>query len=126
MEVEPFPGPHNLAWHCTSAAGPTLPERFCQQSKAAGTAPELELGTTVLGAKGNAGRPDFSMTIVARLHSAYGSGTVDANSGGRDLLAGEGLVKARGNMPDQGTFASTIGAKFTGSWNCHGVVWQGP
>jgi hypothetical protein len=107
----------------------TFRDGFCQQSKAAGSAPELNLGTTVIGVKGNAGKTDFSMLIDARLHSKFGSGSVfGADYGGRELLAGEGLIKATGNLPSKGTFTSTVafGAKFTGSWNCHGIVYQAP
>jgi hypothetical protein len=99
----------------------TFRNGFCQKSKAAGTAPELILGTMVLGAKGNAGQPDFSMTITA-----HRSGTVDANYGGKDLLVDEGLINASGDIPSKGTFTSALGAKFSGSWNCRGVVFQAP
>jgi len=107
----------------------TFHNGFCQRSKAAGSALELNLGTTVVGVKGNAGKADFSMLISAHLHSAFGSGSVfGADYGGRALLGGEGLIKVSGNIPANGTFTSTVAAhgKFTGSWNCHGVVWQAP
>src|SRR5690242_21793910 len=39
----------------------TFRKGFCTQSKAAGSALELTLGTTVLGAKNNAGQPAFDL-----------------------------------------------------------------
>jgi hypothetical protein len=74
----------------------TFGSGFCQQSKSANSDLELNLGTTVVGAENNAGKPKFTIVIghvhsVASVFSAYYSG-----------------------------------AKFTGSWNCHGVVWQAP
>lgn len=38
------------------------------------------------------------------------------------------LIDVKGAVPSRGAFTQRIatGAKFTGSWNCHGVVWQGP
>ena len=44
----------------------------------------------------------------------------------QDLLGGQSLINVSGNIPSKGTFTSrvTVGPKFTGSWNCHGVVWQ--
>jgi hypothetical protein len=107
----------------------TFRNGFCEQSKSSGAAPELNLGTTVLGVKGNAGKPELSMLIDARLHSKFGTGSVfGADYGGRSLLAGESLIKASGNLPSSGTFTSTVafGGKFTGSWNCHGVVVKTP
>jgi hypothetical protein len=98
---------------------------FCQQSKSAGSALQLDLGTIVSGAKGNAGQPDFSMLIghVHSLASVFG-----ADYGGKDLLGGESLISVSGSIPSKGTFTSkvAVGAKFTGSWDCHGVVWMAP
>jgi len=107
----------------------TFHNGFCQQSKSSGAAPELNLGTTVIGVKGNAGKPSLNMLVDARLHSTYGTGSVfGANYGGKALLAGESLIKASGKIPGSGTFTSTVsfGAKFTGTWNCHGVIVQSP
>ena len=103
----------------------TFRNGFCQQSKSAGSALSLDLGTTVLGVKGNAGKPDFSM-LIAHVHTV--ASVFGADYGGKDLLDGQSLIKVKGNIPSKGTFTSRviIGPKFTGSWNCHGVVWQGP
>lgn len=52
-----------------------------------------------------------------------------ADYGGKDLPADAvPLIDVKGAVPSRGTFTQRIatGAKFTGSWNCHGVVWQGP
>jgi len=55
-----------------------------------------------------------------RLNASYGGKTI-AN----------GPVAISGRHPGQGTFKSTFsgsgcGAAFSGSWNCHGVIWQTP
>jgi hypothetical protein len=69
------------------------------------------------------------MLIDARLlHSTVGSGSVfHADYGGRRIL-GDSLIKVNGALPARGTFTGTTatGAKFTGSWNCHGFVWERP
>ena len=129
-------GGHKAAVNCGPATATvriggrsyTFRNGFCEQSKSTGAAPELNLGTTVIGVKGNAGKADLNLLIDARLHSAYGSGSVfHADYGGRQIL-GDSLIKATGNLPSKGTFTSTVatGAKFTGSWDCHGFVWQRP
>jgi hypothetical protein len=104
----------------------TFRNGFCEQSKAAATALQLTLGTTVLGDhSGNAGQPGFDITIgknrAASVAYAY--------YGGRNLLKDNlDLINFSGSVPSHGTFTSlaTAGTKFTGSWNCHGVVWQAP
>jgi hypothetical protein len=126
-------GRHQAAVNCGPAtatlhiSGKTYTFRngFCQQSKSAGSALELNLGTTVVGVKGNAGMPDFNM-LIGHVHSV--ASVFGAAYGGKDLLGGQSLINVSGNIPSKGTFTSrvTVGAKFTGSWNCHGVVWQGP
>jgi hypothetical protein len=98
---------------------------FCEQSKSQSAALVLDLGTTVVGVKGNAGKPDFSM-LIAHVHAL--ASVFGANYGGKDLFPnGQTLINVKGNIPAKGTFTSkvTFGAKFSGSWNCHGVVWQG-
>ena len=101
----------------------TFRHGFCRQSKAAGSALQLDLGTVVVGAAGNAGRPDFSMLIA---HNHTVASVFHADYGGKRLL-GDSLIDVKGNLPSTGTFTSrvTFGAKFSGSWNCHGVVWRG-
>lgn len=129
-------GGHKAAVNCGPATATvriggrsyTFRNGFCEQSKSTGAAPELNLGTTVIGVRGNAGRADLNMLIDARLHSPFGTGSVfHADYGGRQIL-GDSLIKARGNLPSKGTFTGTAatGAKFTGSWDCHGFVWQRP
>jgi hypothetical protein len=86
------------------------------------------LGTTIVGVKGNGGKANFSM-LIGNFHTAFGSGSVfGADYGGKSLLGGEGLINARGAIAAKGTFTSTVaaGAKFSGSWNCHGFVWRRP
>lgn len=130
-------GGHKAAVNCGPATATlhiggktyTFRNGFCQASKSAGAALELNLGTSVIGVKDNAGKADFSMLIAAHLHSAYGSGSVfHAHYGGKSLLGGDSLIKASGAIPAKGTFTSTVtvGAEFNGAWNCHGLVWQAP
>jgi hypothetical protein len=115
-------GPATLTLH---VGGKTYVFRngLCEQSKAAGTFLELNLGTTVVGAKNNLGKSKFTLvaakTGAASVFSAY--------YGGKKVLTAESLITIHGG-PAKGTFSSqiTIGPKFTGSWDCHGVVWKGP
>jgi hypothetical protein len=102
----------------------TFRNGFCSQSKAAGSALQLDLGTLVTGVKDNAGQPDFSMLIA---HAPSVASVFHASYGGRKIL-GDSLIKVSGNLPAKGAFTSsvTIGAKFTGSWDCHGTVWSAP
>jgi len=96
---------------------------LCTQSKSAGAVLELDVGTLVEGAKGNAGKPYISFLIAGHgIASAF-----EADYGGKQLF-GDTLIKASGNIPSKGTFVSTtaLGPPFTGSWDCHGVVYQGP
>jgi hypothetical protein len=96
---------------------------LCTQSKSAGAGLELAVGTLVEGAKGNAGKPYISFLIASHgVASAF-----EADYGGKQLF-GDTLIKASGNIPSKGTFVSTagIGPSFTGSWDCHGVVYQAP
>ena len=96
---------------------------LCTQSKSAGAELQLDVGTLVVGAKGNAGKPYISFLIGPHgLASAF-----EADYGGKQLF-GDTLIKANGNIPSKGTFVSTAGlrASFTGSWDCHGVVYQAP
>ena len=94
-------GGHKAAVNCGPATATlriggksyTFRNGFCEHSKSTGAAPELNLGTTVIGVKGNAGKADLSMLIDARLHSPFGSGSVfHADYGGRQILG----------QPDQG------------------------
>jgi hypothetical protein len=103
----------------------TFRNGFCQQSKSAGSTLQLDLGTVVTGVKGNAGQPDFSM-LIGQVHSL--ASVFGADYGGKDLLGGDSLITVSGSIPSKGTFTSkvTVGAPFTGSWNCHGVVWKAP
>ena len=96
---------------------------FCRQSKE--TNLELNMGTTVIGAKNNLGKSNFTLVIA---HVRTTGAVFSAYSGGKEILKAESVVDVRGNVPAKGTFTSkiTIGPKFTGSWDCHGVVWKTP
>src|SRR5581483_9387856 len=95
----------------------TFRHGFCQQSRSAGVALQLDLGTTVVGVKGNAGRPDFAM-LISKNHTA--ASVFHADYGGRRIL-GDSLIDVRGSIPARGTFTSrvAVGGTFTGSWDCH-------
>jgi hypothetical protein len=102
----------------------TFRNGLCEQSKAAGAALSLDLGTTVIGARGNAGRPHFTIDVVKNVPT----GSVGADYGGKTLID-DALATVSGKIPARGTFKSkfsgpAFGPSFTGSWNCHGVVWQ--
>jgi hypothetical protein len=104
----------------------TFRNGFCQQSKSAGMVLQLDLGTTAPSAKGNAGLPHFNIDVIKHRLTA----TVDADYRGKSL-ATSALVAVSGKVPARGTFKSKFsgpgfGASFTGSWDCHGVVWQAP
>ena len=96
---------------------------FCQQSKSAGLTLELDLGTLAPTIKGNAGQPYLSIV------GAKAGAIVNGYFGGK--LIANGPATLTGHFPDQGTFKSKysgagFGASFSGTWNCHGVVWQAP
>jgi hypothetical protein len=98
---------------------------LCEQSKSAGSALQLTLGTVIAGAHGNDGKPDFSM-LIAKTHTI--ASVFEAYSGGKQLL-GDSLINPRGTIPSKGTFTGTNlvnNKQFSGSWNCHGVVYKGP
>ncbi len=96
---------------------------FCQQSKTAGLELQLDLGTLAATTNGNARNPYLSIT------AAKVGGTVSAYHDGKRIA--NNLVTLSGHFPTQGTFKSKysgagFGQTFSGSWNCHGVVWQAP
>ena len=101
----------------------TFRNGYCEQSKAAGTQVELNLGTAVLGAKNNLGRSGWSIVIAKSKAAAVFS----AYYGGKKVLAGENLINVKGTVA-KGTFTPQLpaGPKFSGSWDCHGVIWKGP
>jgi hypothetical protein len=102
----------------------TFRNGLCEQSTSAGSKLSLDLGTTVIGVDGNAGQPHFTIDVVKNVPS----GSVGADYGGKTLID-DALVTVSGNVPARGTFKSRFsgpgfGPSFTGSWNCHGVVWR--
>ena len=124
-------GGHRAAVNCGPATatlrvkGRTYSFRngFCQQTKGSKDL-ILSLGTTVLGVHGNAGKPDMQITLIAPTGGTLGNGSVSgADYGGKELVVDE-LIKTKGAIA-KGTFASTTASpSFTGSWNCHGVIWK--
>jgi hypothetical protein len=94
---------------------------FCQKSKSAGISLQLDVGVLATFAKGNAGKAYLAIN-VAKI-----GGNASAWYGGKQIA--NYLVTVTGKFPTQGTFKSKVsgsGKPFSGSWNCHGVVWQAP
>jgi hypothetical protein len=83
---------------------------------------ELNVGTLVQGAKGNAGQPFVSL-LIARSPSE--SEAFEADTAGRQLF-GDTVIAPGATLFAKGTFSSLLGAVFSGSWNCHGVIYDGP
>jgi hypothetical protein len=83
---------------------------------------ELNVGTLVQGAAGNAGRP-FVGLLIAQPPSE--SEAFEADTGGRQLF-GDTVVAPGGTLLSKGAFTSLYGTAFSGSWNCHGVIHAGP
>ena len=96
---------------------------FCESSPANKEALNLTLGTTVETAKPGSA-PFFSLVATT-----FGIATLNADYGGKTILL-ESLVSVKGKIPSSGTFApQSLGGgptKFTGTWNCRGVVYTQP
>jgi hypothetical protein len=122
-------GAHRAIAYCGPAtvdihiAGATFHFRngLCDRSATAGGL-ELNAGTLVQGAAGNAGKPFVSL-LIARLPSS--SEGFEADAGGRQLF-GESVIGPSGTLYAKGSFVSLLGGSFSGSWNCHGVIFRGP
>ena len=82
----------------------------------------VSVGTLVQGASGNAGR-SFVSLVIARSPSE--SEAFEADAAGQQLF-GDTVIAQGGTLFDQGTFTSVLGTAFSGSWDCHGVVYSGP
>jgi hypothetical protein len=94
---------------------------LCDRSETVG-ALEVSVGTLVRGATGNAGLPFVSLVIGK---SPSESEALEADSGGRQLF-GDTVIGPAGTLLGEGTFTSLYGVSFSGSWNCHGVIYAGP
>ena len=104
----------------------TFRNGFCEQSKSAGAALAAQSGHHRYRRQRQRGQARLQHDHRSRSlrwrrcsapTTAEGTSSVD-----------DSLINVNGNIPSKGTFTSrvTVGAKFTGSWNCHGVVWQAP
>jgi hypothetical protein len=93
---------------------------LCDRSATMGGV-ELNIGTLVQGAAGNAGRPFISMVIA---ESPSESEAFEADAGGH-LLIPDSVIVPGGTLFGQGTFSPLLGPPFSGSWNCHGVIYSG-
>jgi hypothetical protein len=93
---------------------------LCDRSSAVGGL-ALNLGTLVQGARGNAGRSFVSLVIA---QSPSESEAFEADSGGQQLF-GDSVIAQGGTLLAKGTFTSVLGAAFSGSWDCHGVIYSG-
>jgi hypothetical protein len=83
---------------------------------------ELNVGTLVQGVSGNAGRAFVSLLIAK---SPSSSEAFEADADGRQLF-GDSVIAQGGTLLGRGTFASLLGPAFSGSWDCHGVIYSGP
>ena len=82
----------------------------------------LNVGTLVQGADGNGGRAFVSLVIAA---SPSESEAFEADAGGHQLL-GDSVIVQGGPLLGRGTFTSLLAPAFSGSWDCHGVIYAGP
>jgi hypothetical protein len=82
----------------------------------------VNLGTLVQGARGNAGRSFVSLVIA---QSPSESEAFEADAGGQQLF-GDSVIVQGGPLLATGTFTSVLGSAFSGSWDCHGVIYSGP
>ena len=94
---------------------------LCDTSNEMG-ALELSVGTLVQGLGGNAGRSFVNLVIA---ESPSSSEAFEADSHGRSLF-GDSVIAQGGTLLGRGTFTSLLGPAFSGSWNCHGVIYSGP
>jgi hypothetical protein len=93
---------------------------LCDRSSSVGGL-ALNLGTLVQGSTGNAGRPFVSLLIAQR---PSGSEAFEADAGGQQLF-GDSVIAPGGTLLGKGTFTSVLGSAFSGSWDCHGVIYSG-
>lgn len=95
---------------------------LCSDSKSAGAALDLDLGTLVTGSKTNGGEPYMAMLIPT---TGIDGSVFEADSGGKQII-GDNLITYSSN-PMKGSFKSDHTEEtFTGTWNCHGQFWHGP
>ena len=94
---------------------------LCERSGTVGGL-EVSVGTLVQGARGDAGRAFVSL-LIARSPSS--SEAFEAYSGGKQLL-GDSEIAPNGTLLGRGSFGSVLGPAFSGSWDCHGVIYSGP
>lgn len=94
---------------------------LCDRSAEMG-ALELSVGTLVQGVAGNGGRAFVSLVIAA---SPSSSEAFEADAGAHQLF-GDSVIQQGGPLLGRGTFTSLLGPAFSGSWNCHGVIYSGP
>lgn len=100
----------------------TFKNGFCSQSKTAKEALNLDVGTLVLNAKGNAGKPYLSLLMAS---SGPIASVFEADWNGKQLF-GDTLIKHSGNLPSTESFVSDFGPHFHRTWDCHGVIYQSP
>jgi hypothetical protein len=94
---------------------------LCDRSATVGGL-ELNVGTLVRGARDDAGR-SFVSLLIAKGPSE--SEAFEADAGGHQLF-GDSVIAQGGPLFGEGTFTSVLGAAFSGSWDCHGVIYSGP
>jgi hypothetical protein len=101
----------------------TFRNGYCQLHKSTKSL-ELFLGMLAPTVKGNAGKPILNLTAEHFGGTVLSAGgTVSASYAGKQLV--NGLTSVSGHFPNQGSF-KTITTNMTGTWNCHGVIYQVP
>ena len=83
---------------------------------------QISLGTLVRGARGNGGRSFVSLLIA---QSPSESEAFEGDWRGHQLF-GDSVIAHNSSLLSHGTFVSVLGSSFSGSWNCHGPVLNGP
>jgi hypothetical protein len=95
----------------------TFRNGICQRSLTGGVV--IALGTLVQGTSTNAGRPYISIGS-----DKTGSRIAEAFFGGKGLIDFSS-IKVSGSVPLKARFRGLAGQKsFTGTWDCHGHVYQ--
>jgi hypothetical protein len=90
---------------------------YCESDARSKTLLILNMGTVIYTSPSNGGKPTLGLVVLAT------RGSATAVYGGKKVLAFGDLAKAKGPVPQSGTFAGTSG-KFSGSWNCHGKLYK--
>jgi hypothetical protein len=94
---------------------------FCSRSSSTKEF-DLDLGTLVLGARGNAGKPYLKISLAT-----VGGYISEADFGGKKLVASGKINFSGSTLKTKFTGEELLTSKrFTGSWDCHGALYNAP